>query len=504
MQRRAHTALISAAAAVAMLLLAVGPARAAVPPQCNYGTITLNVPPTLSAPDPTHPGDTITSSGGSWTSCGVPFSGFYKEWLRDGAVISGPDFVAGPPSSFTYMVQRADVGHAIRSAVEPCNDDTGCYPSFVESSNAIIPTDPPPPPAPVVAQGYVRDPTGVPVSGAVVELFRDPPVGGRLSVSPLDTATTGSDGFFVLRSAFTSELAGDAGANGGYVNFDVLASADDAPYYDGVTRTYDASVGIWLTPEQAVADDRARVPSEILDLRPVPRASLAAGDGPAVGSRWCPLATKTKTLLATERDSTVVGELLVARDAVGTFSFGEGSEHVSNISVGLNFGHGWFLGAFQHASTGDTTGVSISNTSEDWAHQLRSDFVYGKYLKQTIDILGNVCSTWFTIEPKEWVGGGIVPGADESQYLHQCLTTYRKWSIRQGPGSTWFRSGNKLKTWGAAATVNLGSGGLTLQAWTGASRWVRYDYAFGARVYDHYLCGTDDYPRRSSRIFAGG
>ena len=494
--------------AVAALLTGGQRAAASTSPQCRYGEITLNVAPILTAPNPTYPGDTITSSGGSWTSCGVPFSRFYKEWLRDGVVISGQDEVAGAPASFTYTVQPADVGHAIRSAVRPCNDDTGCYGSFVQSSNAIVPSNPPPPPppppAPVVAQGYVRDPTGVPVEGAVVELFRDPPLGSAGSYAPLDTATTGTDGFFVLRSGYTAELGGDAAANGGYVNVDVMGSSDEVGYYAGVTRTYDETAGIWLTPEQAVADDRTRIPDEKLDLRPVPGPSLRAGGGPAVGANWCPFATKTKTLVATERDSTIIGELLVARDAVGIFAFGEGTEHVSNISIGLNFGNGWTLGAFEHAATGETSGVSIQNVGEDWAHVLRSDFVYAKYRKQTLDVFGNVCSTWYTIEPKEWVGGGILPGADESQFLHKCLTTYRQWYIRQGPDSTWFRASNKLRTWGAAATVGLGSGGLGVQAWTGASRWVTYEYYFGSRSFDHYLCGNDGYPRRSTRVFAGG
>ena len=507
MQRRAFAAMLAAglATAIAAAPALAGTTSAAGSPQCNYGEITLNVPPVLTAPNPTRPGDTITSSGGSWTSCGVPFSGFYKEWLRDGAVFSGPTFVSGSPASFTYTAQAGDVGHAIRSAVRPCNDDTGCYPSFVQSSNAITPTNPPPPPpppAPVVAQGYVLDPTGVPVSGALVELYRDPAAGSPISLNPLDSATTGTNGFFVLRSAYTNELRGDADANGGYVNFDVLGASDAASYFNGVTRTYDSGAGIWLTPEQAVADDRAQVPDERLTLQP--EADAAPVGGGSASSPWCWLATKRKTLVATERDSTIVGELLVARDAIGTFSFGEGTEHVSNISVGLNFGHGWRVGAFAHASTGDSSGVSISNVGEDWAHQLRSDFIYAKYRKQTIDPFGRVCSTWYTIEPKEWVGGGIFSGADESQYLHQCLTTYRRWYILQGPGTTWFRSSNKLRTWGGAVSVDLGSGGLGLSAWTGASGWVRYDYAFGTRIHDHYLCGNDAYPNRSSRVFAGG
>jgi hypothetical protein len=503
-----HSAAIWVAAVAAALLFAGAQRAAAASPQCHYGEITLNVAPVLRAPNPTHPGDTITSSGGSWTSCGVPFSHFYKEWLRDGVVFSGPYEGAGAPASFTYVVQPADVGHQIRSAVQPCNDDVGCYGSFVQSSNAIVPSNPPPPPPPppppVVVQGYVRDPSGVPVSGVAVELFRDPPVGSAGSYAALDTTTTATDGFFALRAAYTADLRGDAAVNGGYVNFDVMGSSDSVGYYGGATRTYVSSGGIWLTPEQAVADDVTRGPDQMLDLRPVSGPALAAGGGPAVGANWCPLATKTKTLVATERDSTIIGELLVARDAVGEFSFGEGTEHVSNISVGLNFGKGWTLGAFAHAATGETSGVSIRNVSEDWARVLRSDFVYGKYRKQTLDLFGNVCSTWYTIEPIEWVGGGIVPSTDESQYLHKCLTTYRQWYIRQGPGTTWFRASNKLRTWGVAATVGLGSGGLGVEAWTGASRWVTYEYSFGKATFDHYLCGNDNFPRRSTRVLAGG
>ena len=503
-----HPAAIWAGVLAAVLLFVGAQGAAAASPQCHYGEITLNVAPVLSAPNPTHPGDTITSSGGSWTSCGVPFSHFYKEWLRDGVVFSGPFEVAGAPASFTYTVQPADVGHQIRSAVEPCNDDVGCYGSFVQSSNAIVPTNPPPPPPPppppVVAQGYVRDPTGVPVSGVVVELFRDPPVGSAGSYAALDSATTGTDGFFALRSPYTDELRGDAAANGGYVNFDLLGSGDSVGYYGGVERTYDSAAGVWLRPEQAVDDDGRGAPGEKLDLRPVPGPSLSGGGGPAVGATWCPLATKTKTLVATERDSTIIGELLVARDAVGEFSFGDGTEHVSNISIGINFGNGWAIGGFQHAATGEASGVSIRNVGDDWAHALRSDFIYAKYRKQTVGPFGLVCSTWYTIEPKEWVGGGIVPGADESQYLHRCLTDYRQWYIRQGPGSTWFRASNKLRTWGVAATIGLGTAGLGVSAWTGASSWVTYDYHFGTRIYDHYLCGNDAYPRRSTRVFAGG
>ena len=144
--RLACAALVGAVLACTALALAGG---ASALPLCNAGQIVKVADPALSAPSPTYPGNTITSSGGSWTSCGEAFTGFYREWLRDGAVVSGPTFVASSPGSFTYLVQAADAGHSIRSAVLPCNAD-GCYGAYASSSNAIVPiaSAPPPPPPP--------------------------------------------------------------------------------------------------------------------------------------------------------------------------------------------------------------------------------------------------------------------------------------------------------------------------------------------------------------------
>jgi hypothetical protein len=48
-------------------------------------------------------------------------------------VISGPNWTLGPPGTFSHTIVSADGNHAIRSAVDPC-DDEGCYPSFAQSS----------------------------------------------------------------------------------------------------------------------------------------------------------------------------------------------------------------------------------------------------------------------------------------------------------------------------------------------------------------------------------
>ena len=77
------------------------------------GQIVKAADPTLSAPSPTYPGNTITSSGGAWTSCGDAITGFYKEWLRDGAVVNGPTFVASAPGRSPTSSRPPTPGHWI-------------------------------------------------------------------------------------------------------------------------------------------------------------------------------------------------------------------------------------------------------------------------------------------------------------------------------------------------------------------------------------------------------
>lgn len=115
------------------LLLTSGSASATI--QCAAGDITLVTAPSVSASAPN-----INSTGGTWTSCGMSLTGYYKEWLRDGVVIPGTQvYVATAPSTFSYAVQQADRDHAIKSGVQPCNIE-GCYGSYVLSSNSVTPT----------------------------------------------------------------------------------------------------------------------------------------------------------------------------------------------------------------------------------------------------------------------------------------------------------------------------------------------------------------------------
>jgi hypothetical protein len=503
---------VGAGVALAAAFLLSG-GRAIAGSSCWYGQIFMNGRPLLSAPSPAHVGDTITSTGGAWSTCqDEPFTGFYKEWLRDGVVIGGPDWVEGPPASFTYTIQAEDIGHEIRSAVSACDIDYGCYLPYAESSNAVIPGDAPPPPPPppidlpVAVHGHVLDLNGSPVAGASVALYRDLDSDGSVTQNaPLDRTTSDSDGAYVLRVAYSSDLVDEDG----WANFAVEGTSGDVPYYAVAARRWNGN-DTWLTPDQAAQVD-ARDPTypvlpDDVELDPQEGASIMAGGGPDVGEGPCYAAYDETTYLSSELDNTVIGELHVAQDATGTFSYAVGNRADSYISLGINLGLRWHVSpfVFKHITRADSAIVAETNPSEDWAHRLLSTFRYAKYKHERYSAwTGKVCSTWYTVEPKEW-WGGIFPGADESRYLHQCLTTYRRYMNRFGPNSGFSRSRYKLRMWGAGVTVGLGTGGLGLAARSGASARVTYRYHFGTRFQNHYLCGNDAPPARSTRVLAGG
>ena len=69
--RSTYSPLLAAAAALAIVVAALmGGGRARAGTTCWYGEITLSSRPLLTAPNPAHAGDTITSSGGGWATCG--------------------------------------------------------------------------------------------------------------------------------------------------------------------------------------------------------------------------------------------------------------------------------------------------------------------------------------------------------------------------------------------------------------------------------------------------
>jgi len=95
---------------------------------CSFEEITfLGGYPTVSGTFAV--GSTVSTTNGSWSSCGTPLTGYNYQWLKDGLAIANA-------TSSTYVIQPVDVGHVIVSSVAACNAD-GCYSPKIESSNAL-------------------------------------------------------------------------------------------------------------------------------------------------------------------------------------------------------------------------------------------------------------------------------------------------------------------------------------------------------------------------------
>jgi hypothetical protein len=365
----------------------------------------------------------------------------------------------------------------------------------------------------VVASGYVRNANGSVVAGATVELYLDVPTDGSTTqTAPLSTTTSDGSGYYALTAPYSGAVASQALASGGWVNFDIEGTGGDIPYAQVVARHWDGTSGTWQSAAQldglggAAALGLMPVYDDGTDLSAQPGASVRNGDWPNVSGPCRYASYETTTLLSTQSQPTVIGELHVAKDATGTFTYGVGSRADSHISVGLSSG-GWHLGGFSHVSASDSAVVGISNVGDDWAHQLTSRFSYGLYQhdRWTLDpVTGSriFCGSSKSVGPRRWLGN-IQVGTDLSQYLHLCTTTYKATALSYAPKAFFDRTSRKLKTWEGAAYVNVGGATLGLRAWSGASQWVTYHYKFGTKYPTHWLCGNDDVPAYSSRIFAG-
>ena len=364
--------------------------------------------------------------------------------------------------------------------------------------------------------GYVRAADGAGVFGATVQLFRDVDTDSSLTQSALATATTDASGYYVLRAANAGDVSTDTTANDGWANFAVEATAGNSPYYDVVARHWNAATGTWQSPDDVAAQAAGSTSTSTgattasdplaVDLTPMATASVSAGDGPNV-SGPCRFALQKTSLVATEVDPTIIGELHVARDATGTFYYGRGGRADSYISIGISVG-GWHVGGFKHIATANTASISVTNPTADWAHAITSRFVYGRYKHErwTVDpVTGQpfTCGISYTKEAKLWVGDYAI-GQDLSQFLHLCTTQYSRYASSYGINGTFGRSTRKLRTWQAGARVDLGTGALDLRVSSGASARVGYSYRFGTAYQQHWLCGVDNYPPYSTRIFAGG
>jgi len=280
----------------------------------------------------------------------------------------------------------------------------------------------------------------------------------------------------------TPFLASLASSNGGYVNFDVVATDGSRVHVFGFSKRYDARGGAWVTGRALPAPRR-------MDLDRAGHISAGAGRLMA-GDMIC-----GKVLLSTDRSvSTTVGEVHThGRWVTDTVTYGRTAD--SNISVGVSpDGSRWsFSGAFH---VGNTNGAAVSWVrAGPYGHRVETDFDYAEYAWVPFGICGD-----YEIDPVRWDGAATY-GSDNSGYDGRCGSTYAAYAQEYGPGTSFTRSTNRYVTFSVAATP-FGVAGFTAQS--GASTDVTMRWTFGQRSGTRTLCGNDGFPTASSRIFQGG
>ena len=339
----------------------------------------------------------------------------------------------------------------------------------------------------VVAAGRLLDDAGEPAAGIGVHVYlsRDADADGQVALPEVGAGVTDADGRFTVTTADSPELAAFADENGGYVNLDVVGFGGGRLYYAALVRRY-VDGGAWFDGEDTS-------PSDIL-LRASDSATLTEPVGSVDPSLGCIV---QKTLVATERHRTAIGELHNASDvAYSRLTYGRRAD--SEINVGFS-GNGvtWSVKGSVHVGNYEDAAQTTTITADNWGHRLLTDFSYGKYRYYA----NCTHQTWWKIQARRWIPGRYT-GEDNSQWDHRCLDDYRANYSHFGPADTFSRSTNQYARFVAASTMGFGTGGLELGARSGLSRWVDVFWKFGDAAH-HYLCGNDSSIAYSHRIFAG-
>ena len=147
---------------IATIVVLGGPGRSASgapPPPCFAQPPVNTRAPLITPSGAVVVGTRLSTSNGTWTSCGSTISGWTYQWTRDGANISGQ-------AAASYTTVSTDAGHVIRSTVIACNAD-GCSDPPVASSNSA---------APVCGTGQIVNASPPVLSGSTA-------IGGVLTVS---------------------------------------------------------------------------------------------------------------------------------------------------------------------------------------------------------------------------------------------------------------------------------------------------------------------------------
>jgi len=249
----------------------------------------------------------------------------------------------------------------------------------------------------------------------------------------------------------------------------------------------------WLGVTLPTDHGRRGEPAAPLEVKIPPDApevpTPAGGPGtvtPFVSMRCGPYELKERRAA-----DTIIGELRTPPDTVeATFVYGRTAD--SDISVGMRFASGtaWSASGEHHVSNSHSSAVDAfaePHSAEDLI--LRSSFDYGRFTRTCHDVYSE------QVRGLGWNGHTMLPEPDIDI---SCTNANPDFVGRQGRNTGFTRDDKRAAGWSGAANVF----GFGFAARSGYSRHVQSRWRFGQGPM-HLICGNDDRPENSTRIFAG-
>jgi len=356
---------------------------------------------------------------------------------------------------------------------------------------------------PVIARGRLMPTRGGGIVNGSVGLYLPSPSDAPSEDTLIATATTASDGTFTLETPLTSALAAAAAATDSQINLDLVANVNGSTYHLAIVRAYVG--GAWL-------DELGNAPTQ-LALTPVsgvvnPRLIPNSAGGATSGSQAYGSCATYRLPIASARAWTTVGELHTPADTeLATFTYGRKADSYISKAFSLD-GFIWFMKgtvrvANETGSSGSAT-IAFSTPDDMWAREIQTEFVYTKYRTELwcSSPAAVLVSRGYEIRATEWVGSSRL-GASLGHLVNRCEEDHATYVATHPRGMRFTRDDSTYATFPNAASVTVGASTLSLSARSGMSRWVTVEWLFGTKFADHVLCGTDAFPPKSSRIFAG-
>jgi hypothetical protein len=357
---------------------------------------------------------------------------------------------------------------------------------------------------PLVAQGVLRDAAGHPSRGLVALYHDNMRDHNRLEL--IASATADASGSFRLALTPGASVRAAAAVNDGYANFALVGVTPSGVSTLHFFSRQAAPNGSWLRADSERVTLAASHPAPSADYLASFRRHVAGALSQVAqpATDWFDYCIYD--LSNTWDEATPIQELHTwYTDMSGKALYAHTSTADTDISVGVKLASGpWSIEGSTHIGTSSSTTTEIGRTrTGHYGKVLSSSF---RYQRWRIETPNNFVCPWDAppqiVEATRWNGTNYGEAWDDSRFDGQCATTWSSHRNPMGKLDTWSRIQEDFTSFGYSIGANLGIT-VNMTSKSGASDKVQLSYATGTARNTYFICGNNEYPSFSLRVFAG-